>query len=77
MIALHASFELWICRKNGKFVGSTPKDVKGSLFPTIGLHSPNEKYVFLLQLYSVKFLFAIMLPIEIPRRISKSSVCSH
>lgn len=29
--------------KNGKFVGSTPKDVKGSLFPTIGLHSPNEK----------------------------------
>jgi len=29
--------------KNGKFVGSAPKDVNGPLYPTIGLHSPNEK----------------------------------
>jgi len=29
--------------KNGKFVGSTPKDIKGHLFPTIGFHSANEK----------------------------------
>ncbi|KAH9331513.1 hypothetical protein KI387_003621, partial [Taxus chinensis] len=28
---------------NGKFLGSVPKNVIGPLYPTIGLHSPNEK----------------------------------
>lgn len=29
--------------KNGKFLGTARKDVKGDLFPTVGLHSQNER----------------------------------
>eukprot|EP00271_Cylindrocystis_brebissonii_P004026 TRINITY_DN15383_c0_g2_i1.p1 TRINITY_DN15383_c0_g2~~TRINITY_DN15383_c0_g2_i1.p1 ORF type:complete len:454 (-),score=74.96 TRINITY_DN15383_c0_g2_i1:379-1740(-) len=29
--------------KNGKFLGTACKDVRGELFPTIGLHSPSER----------------------------------
>eukprot|EP00850_Spirogloea_muscicola_P020741 SM000225S07020 [mRNA] locus=s225:120356:123276:+ [translate_table: standard] len=30
--------------KNGKLLGPTFKDVQGGLYPTIGLHSPNERH---------------------------------
>jgi hypothetical protein len=35
---------LFLCRKNGKLVGTYPKDVKIPLYPSVGLHSPNERY---------------------------------
>eukprot|EP00252_Welwitschia_mirabilis_P004656 TRINITY_DN14955_c0_g1_i1.p1 TRINITY_DN14955_c0_g1~~TRINITY_DN14955_c0_g1_i1.p1 ORF type:complete len:458 (-),score=92.78 TRINITY_DN14955_c0_g1_i1:28-1401(-) len=38
----YASQEIFFT-KNGKVVGTYPKEVKGQLFPTIGLHSLNEK----------------------------------
>ncbi len=38
----YASQEIFFT-KNGKMVGATFKDVKTALYPTIGLHSPNEK----------------------------------
>ncbi|XP_011628600.1 ran-binding protein 10 isoform X2 [Amborella trichopoda] len=38
----YASNELFFT-KNGGFLGSVCKDVKGPLFPTIGVHSPREK----------------------------------
>eukprot|EP00249_Psilotum_nudum_P007140 c20336_g1_i1 orf=333-1706(+) len=38
----YASQEIFFT-KNGKLVGTCTKDVKVPLYPTIGLHSPNEK----------------------------------
>ncbi|CAN6475709.1 unnamed protein product [Victoria cruziana] len=38
----YASHELFFT-KNGKLVGSVCENIKGPLFPTIGVHSPHEK----------------------------------
>lgn len=35
---------LLIGSKNGKLIGTVPKDVKCPLFPTVAVHSQNEEY---------------------------------
>jgi len=47
-------------RKNRKFLGTAFRDVKGELFPTLGLHSFQEKSVPLLRWYHRTVLYHLV-----------------